>query len=408
MESRNTAVTIFLIEKEILSLSRLLKFTPILEEKYRQDEAPEQSVHTVRLNYIGLIIYHAFLYSDYRMLRDVFFLDLFLHFGVMTPLAMLVHWLLWRNPKSAMREMYECLSLIILSLTIAAVVDLSNSLDRDIAQLTLVLVVLFGSTMQRISFRYLVPTCIVIEIIYIMSLSLLPGVPRDRFIGFSALVIGIVFFSLIASYTIEHGRRMGYLLRLREFMKNIELEKESLREPMTGLGNRRALDLSLHRILNNSASGVETTIGVILVDIDHFKLFNDTNGHQEGDRCLKVVASLIANGVQPNKCEVYRYGGEEFLILLENTSPCETSQVAQEIRTVVEAGEIPRDSDSRRLVTVSVGAAFGKIDATLTPTSIIASADSALYLAKSKGRNRVEMCGLEEERGDPLDFGIAV
>jgi diguanylate cyclase (GGDEF)-like protein len=126
-----------------------------------------------------------------------------------------------------------------------------------------------------------------------------------------------------------------------------------------------------------------------MLDIDHFKQVNDTHGHSTGDDVLKAVAASIKNQLR-NVDMVFRYGGEEFLILLSNTSREAAAMVGERLRFAAQSEEYPAD-DHTILLTVSLGCS------TLLPgesaDSLLRRADSALYVAKREGRNRLEMAG---------------
>lgn len=156
-------------------------------------------------------------------------------------------------------------------------------------------------------------------------------------------------------------------------------------DPLTGLANRRRLDGDLrHGIPKLVAQGYP--IAFAMVDVDHFKNFNDTYGHPAGDALLQQVASAIAGAVR-NEDVVYRYGGEEFSVLLPGASPSEAMRVAERVRWAVQ--NTPMHDDQGRPVppiTVSVGVSH-RIDA--NTEALVAEADGALYTAKQAGRNRV-------------------
>lgn len=163
--------------------------------------------------------------------------------------------------------------------------------------------------------------------------------------------------------------------------KNQELERLSVTDGLTGLVNHRALMQRLaeegQRSLRNSQPFV-----VIMADVDHFKQYNDTFGHPEGDVVLKKVASTLKDCTRTVDC-VARYGGEEFAAILPETDMSGGMEVAERMRSRVEAAEFPG-----RRVTVSIGVAEFPKHAP-TPKDVIAVADSALYVAKRGGRNQV-------------------
>src|SRR5690606_25669978 len=135
-------------------------------------------------------------------------------------------------------------------------------------------------------------------------------------------------------------------------------------------------------------------LALLLLDIDHFKQFNDSYGHQAGDDCLRTVASCVSGFARrPNEL-ASRYGGEEFAIILGGTGPAAAVGIAEEIRFAVTALGLPHESSSGLgNVTVSIGVAtaVARIGGSMRmPESLLQAADHALYKAKSGGRNRVE------------------
>lgn len=151
----------------------------------------------------------------------------------------------------------------------------------------------------------------------------------------------------------------------------------SAHDPLTGLANRRALEAALTRDIG-TVQRYGGELAVIMMDLDHFKHFNDTRGHQAGDELLVRVAGILRNSLRESDLAV-RYGGEEFLVLLHRADAERAREVAERMRATV-AAETP--------VTVSAGVAAFRRDAD-NGHSLIARADAALYLAKQEGRNRV-------------------
>jgi diguanylate cyclase (GGDEF)-like protein len=125
-----------------------------------------------------------------------------------------------------------------------------------------------------------------------------------------------------------------------------------------------------------------------MIDIDHFKTLNDTLGHLQGDRCLKLVAAAIRNNLRSPADVVARFGGEEFVILLQNTDLNAASEVAERIRRAILDLAHPNPDAPGGIVTASVGIAELK-SAPLVIQTLLDTADHALYRAKQSGRNRV-------------------
>jgi diguanylate cyclase (GGDEF)-like protein len=159
-----------------------------------------------------------------------------------------------------------------------------------------------------------------------------------------------------------------------------ETERAALTDGLTGLANRRFFDIELARRLEE-ARRMERPLSLCLMDIDHFKSFNDTFGHQAGDETLKAVAMAIAGACRGSDVPA-RYGGEEMALLLPGGGTEDAVEVAERIRLAVAA--IPLET---RQVTVSIG--VSTTDGTCSAELLIEAADRALYDSKEAGRNRV-------------------
>jgi diguanylate cyclase (GGDEF)-like protein/PAS domain S-box-containing protein len=163
---------------------------------------------------------------------------------------------------------------------------------------------------------------------------------------------------------------------------NRRLTQLAATDGLTGLTNRRTFDGFLRREYEACEA-----ISVLLFDIDNFKGYNDTYGHQAGDRCLQAVAKAIGDTTGNTSGLSARYGGEEFAIVLPHASESEALKVAEAIRLTVRALGIPNTASSRGHITISVGVA-AKTRATIDEAALVGEADTALYEAMRLGRNR--------------------
>jgi len=167
------------------------------------------------------------------------------------------------------------------------------------------------------------------------------------------------------------------------------IERFSLVDTLTNLPNRRQFDNHIIREWNR-AIREKTPISLLMIDVDKFKVFNDTHGHQQGDVALQMVAGAIASSLKRSTDIAARWGGEEFTVLLPNTALEGAMIVAEDIRKNVEMAMIPAlDGVNKHKVTVSLGVAAAAPDADCVIAEIIRQADSALYAAKNSGRNKV-------------------
>lgn len=166
-----------------------------------------------------------------------------------------------------------------------------------------------------------------------------------------------------------------------------DVRRESMLDPLTKISNRKSFDEGISRAIIDAVSNSHP-LCVLMIDIDHFKRFNDTYGHQTGDQVLRLVAMTLKSNIK-GKDIAARYGGEEFVAVLPQTDMEGAVIVAENIRQAIQAKELLKRSTNEKLgrVTASFGVAmFHPSD---TTTSLIERADSCLYAAKHAGRNRV-------------------
>lgn len=174
------------------------------------------------------------------------------------------------------------------------------------------------------------------------------------------------------------GAGLGIFAAIRS-RRNRHFAHLAMCDDLTGVGNRRRLD----RDLAIEAATGDIPVAVIMVDVDHFKRINDEHGHEAGDTALRDVANAMRLEVRAGDV-VYRYGGEEFCVLLARTNTTEAGQVAERIRFAV--SQLP--SAVNEPLTVSIGVALGKGEHV---AQTMVRADEALYKSKEGGRNRVTL-----------------
>lgn len=194
-----------------------------------------------------------------------------------------------------------------------------------------------------------------------------------------------VFMSIpIATALAERNELEKSLYKARD-----ELRGLAATDALTGLGNRRAFDETLEREWNRSIRYREP-ISLALLDIDHFKRFNDHYGHKPGDECLAKVGHLLTETVFRPGDMIARYGGEEFAIVLPGTSAEGALQVAERVRQIVEHQGWRHVGSPEGCITVSIGVATIEPTPRQAKSTLFEQADAALYKAKAQGRNRVE------------------
>jgi diguanylate cyclase (GGDEF)-like protein len=175
-------------------------------------------------------------------------------------------------------------------------------------------------------------------------------------------------------------------LELSNLHLRVRLERQAIRDPLTGLFNRRYLDEMLKHELQR-ADRHDHPVGVIMLDIDHFKRFNDTYGHDGGDALLREVAAFIQSNTRGEDIAC-RYGGEEFTLILPGASLEDSTRRAEQLREAIATIQVRHRGKRLPAVTISLGVSIYPLHGTSDDT-IMKAADSALYQAKAAGRDRV-------------------
>lgn len=246
------------------------------------------------------------------------------------------------------------------------------------------------------TFRFkvsIVTSSIILIILYVVN-YFVPSTLTYKMV-FGTFYISCFTFTSYVNWKLNEERYNVFLNALEAKIQHNEatergkaLLRLSRTDPLTGLENRRAIDEKL-RDYWGEWQRVGTSFVAMLIDVDFFKKFNDCYGHQEGDRCLIHVANALRDLIKEYNGTIGRYGGEEFIVLARMEKKDQVVEIAEAICRAVEnlalTHELRRDGTS--VVTVSVGAAFTRMQTGAKLEKIIHEADRALYLAKAGGRN---------------------
>lgn len=215
----------------------------------------------------------------------------------------------------------------------------------------------------------------------------------DQFVGMiSARVITIHSVIHIISVVRDITQRKSIELKMEKLVKQLEIEKSTaqlnaITDSLTGLYNRGYFDNTLRteffRLMRS-----RSTLSLIMLDIDHFKKFNDSYGHLAGDKCIQMISTMLKNTVERASDIAARYGGEEFIIILPETDERGAKTLGEKIRKSVEGFAIPHiGSETAKYVTVSVGIVTVYPSKLKSPDEVLKMVDDVLYCAKEQGRN---------------------
>jgi diguanylate cyclase (GGDEF)-like protein len=381
----------------------LMKFPPALEEQFIADGADVRRRHFLISGLLALVVFNGFLIVDFLMARDVFWLALQLRLMVLTPLSLAVLYLVSIDNGRLLPKMHvNSVEVVILTSGLVAAASLAFILSETRSPFAhfyhvgFVVVIMYGNLVQRLRFWYAAVYSLALLGIHIVGVVVLNNFPERLMWPIVLLVTTTACFSLFANYAMERDERKGYLLTLRErgVVHDLKHAQEQLRElsqidSLTGLYNRRHFQDYLHGVWERARYD-NKVVSVLMVDVDHFKKYNDRYGHPAGDECLRQVALVLKNCMRRPGDVIARYGGEEFIAVLPETEATYALQVAERVRQSIESLQMRHESSSTALVvTVSVGVGTCQASFNTPETSLISAADQALYQAKHEGRNRV-------------------
>lgn len=204
----------------------------------------------------------------------------------------------------------------------------------------------------------------------------------------SSVLLGhyINLVALLVPLTISSFR--SYIFFYDNTANKIEEKAHSEKDELTNLYNRRKMNTFIEEEIKNEQKNIDS-LGILMLDVDYFKNYNDSYGHQQGDEALLTIGTLLKEIAEKYAIFVARYGGEEFIIIIKNKNLEQVSAIAREIKERIDQLQLPhRSSEISAMLTVSIGQHFSEArDSDIY--SLIKKADDALYEAKMRGRNQI-------------------
>lgn len=409
MPARPTPLPVDAERDEVAAASMLfersgwrLRFTPALELAFLNRVALRLQYFSVS-GLLSLIVFNGFLLVDYLMVRDVFMQAVITRVVLFTPFALCIQialrhareWVL-RHFSASMVESVILFRSVMTAACLLYLLAISHDPLSQYYHVGLVVIVVYVNTIQRLRFGYAVAFSLIVLAMHLASALALPAFNPRLTMPIALLLTASVVFTLLPVYGLERDERRRYLLtrrraHLHQDLADVQQRVRALAhtDALTGLFNRRhfqaCLDGTWQRAQHDGGH-----VAIIMLDVDHFKKYNDHYGHPAGDLCLIQVGQALTSSVRGPLDIVARFGGEEFIVLLPQTNADEARHVAERIREAVQAAGIAHQaSDTADVVTVSVGVASGQAGLSPSTSSLISAADAALYNAKQAGRNRV-------------------
>ena len=385
------------IEEELQIYNRQLKlgftqlrFAKPLEDEFRGFFARHSIVRQRGAIIVGIILLLALLPLDIQYLHGkALNYYLFSRIWITIPLLLVTLILTFRT---AWRRYFSVVSFFIITIigvSTGTVVVYCNRLGQPLPYEGVMLIIMVSFFLGGLYFRQSLLSATIIGLTYLLLSEL--TLPRastnlhNYFFLFATSLIGAV-----SAYTLEYQIRIGFLQRgaLRNLTKT---------DPLTGLYNRGAINQKLNHLVYY-AFREKKPITLLLIDVDHFKNFNDFYGHIQGDHCLQRIATALSSCCKRPLDFAGRYGGEEFVVMWFDSQPSEVEAIAKRVKDAIEQMDIRHDaSGTHTHVTVSGGMVTGIPGTQHEADKLLHQADQCLYRAKESGRNRIMIQDLGSE-----------
>jgi diguanylate cyclase (GGDEF)-like protein len=408
------------IERAASGLVPWLRFPAELEQAFQAAAYNRRLWMITAAHVAAVILFAGLLVPDVLLNADVLPLDLAIRLMTFPALMLIALGALYRLQSARVNEWAVAwMGIAAMSLDVAPLL-LTNSPHAFIRTVESNLIVVFTCAVAR--FWPALAACVFAACMHAVEMYFLPDATGVLKFCLSLLLSASVFFTLYATYKMELDERLAYLLGQREAMLDEALRVEHDRvarlateDALTGVANRRSFEQYLHGSLARAGEHGQH-LSLIMIDIDHFKRYNDHHGHQAGDRCLQAVARAMSATLRRPVDMVARLGGEEFAVVMPDADGHAALAAAERVRQAVLGLSLSHPASSTSaVVSISLGVAThqsiqrsAERDMNELTARLLNKADQALYRAKTEGRNRVcSDTGSKLEPAEPITMAPA-
>jgi diguanylate cyclase (GGDEF)-like protein len=378
-------------------LNRTLRFEPAMEAEFA---AYHTAVSRARVRFwqtLMLVLAIGYLMARLVLAKpQVYSLELFMRLGVLIPAWAILAAIAWSR---SYERWYMPVARILVPVTVCAfamIATMRMSEGRQDVLATLTTMLLGTLFLSGLLFRHAMMNGVLMLAVFFVTALLMK---------MSMITLG--YSSVSALTALAVGAFVYYdmeLINRRAFLRQSIADTKAHNDVLTGLANRRAFDEQVPRAWLQAARESKT-MAILMVDVDHFKKYNDRYGHQSGDRCLAAVGKVVNTFARRPLDFAARLGGEEMAVLLFDVEADLAHEMAQNLRKTVQELAIEHlDSTTAKVITVSIGVAVAHPSVKRSAAGLLQLADEALYQAKQRGRNQVAL--KHEQDYDAMQTGV--
>jgi len=387
-------------------LDRLLRFDRSTEARYEAEHGRWRAAHLRHTIIFGVLLYVLHDISTYLLLPDHYWIIVLATLFVIVPCSLAVAHMMARVSAGA-RELLATGAILTATALPIFMMYYSDAPHSTHMNTEVILCIVFANMVMALRFRHALAYSSLVLLWATSAVLMKQGVDPELKIALCFQFTSVCLLTTYSNYLVERRRCRDYRTSLEAMMRaemaetsEKQFQEMSKTDALTGLPNRRFLD----ERLGEWFAGDGSAAAVMMIDIDHFKLFNDTLGHPAGDACLKLIADAFRSAFSEPDAFCARFGGEEFILAIRHAEERDARHLANTVVRAIEALGIPHPgrNDGVEVVTVSVGVALKPPAERVSQHEMLSQADEALYQAKRGGRNRFVM------RNDVADPRITV
>jgi diguanylate cyclase (GGDEF)-like protein len=387
-------------------LDRLLRFDRSTEARYEAEHGRWRAAHLRHTIIFGVLLYVLHDISTYLLLPDHYWIIVLATLFVIVPCSLVVAHMMARV-SAGPRELLATGAILTATALPIFMMYYSDAPHSTHMNTEVILCIVFANMVMGLRFRHALAYSSLVLLWATSAVMMKQGVDPELKIALCFQFTSVCLLTTYSNYVVERRRCRDYRTSLEAMMRaemaetsEKQFQEMSKTDALTGLPNRRFLD----ERLGEWFAGDGSAAAVMMIDIDHFKLFNDTLGHPAGDECLKLIADAFRSAFSEPDAFCARFGGEEFILAIRHAEERDARHLANTVVRAIEALGIPHPgrNDGVEVVTVSVGVALKPPAERVSQHEMLSQADEALYQAKRGGRNRFVM------RNDVADPRVTV